>query len=43
MIREGRPLTVDTYVTLNWRDSEDEFDPEDRELLDALRVLEKAT
>lgn len=43
MIRRGRPLTVKTYVELNWRESEDEFDEEDRELLDALRVLEKAS
>jgi hypothetical protein len=42
MIQRKLPLTAETYITLNWGNLPDEIDPEDQELLDALRVLEKA-
>jgi len=43
LIQKGHQLTADNYIELNWGDLPDEIDPEDQELLDALRILEKNT
>ena len=40
LTRLGRPLTADSYIALNWGDLPEIIDPEDQELLDALREHE---
>jgi hypothetical protein len=40
MIRKGLQPTAETYRELAWFDELDEIDPEDQELLDALKILE---
>jgi len=43
MTKKQLPLVAETYIKLNWGDLPDEIDPEDQELLDALRCLEKGS
>jgi len=41
MIRKKLPLTAKRYIGLNWNgELPSEIDPEDAELLEALRILE---
>ena len=39
MILKNHPLTAETYIELNWGELPSEIDPEDQELLEALKVL----
>ena len=43
LVNNGRPLTVETYCNLNWyKGMPEKFEPEEQELLEALREYEFA-